>query len=85
MPDCLEIDSTPMTNELLFGTIKVPYGNHNLKQIKANLPKANYGNMKRNSSMPGLNLPNREQIPLREVMPDRLSHRNHSRVGNDVI
>lgn len=73
-----------MTNELLLGTIKLPLGNHNLKQIKANLPKANYGSMKRNSSMPGLNLPNREQIPLREIMPDRLSHRNSSKHGYDM-
>jgi hypothetical protein len=71
-----------MTNELLLGTIRLPYGNHNLKQIKSNLPKANYGSIKRNSSMPGLNLPKREEIPLREV---GLSHRNYSRVGNDVI
>jgi hypothetical protein len=42
-----------MSNEELLGTIKLPYGNHNLRQITGNLPKANYGNgMRRNSSMP---------------------------------
>ena len=64
----------------------MPYGNHNLKQITANLPKANYGHMKRNSSMPGFDLQKREQIPLRELREERLSHRGSSRAGaNDQI
>lgn len=43
----------PMSNEELLGTIKLPYGAHNLRQITGKLPKANYGNgMRRNSSMP---------------------------------
>jgi hypothetical protein len=79
-----------MSNEELLGTIKLPYGNHNLRQITGKLPKANYGNgMRRNSSMPtcGLIKTSRQNegiTTLNELKVDRHS-RHDSRQGQMPI
>lgn len=84
IPQELKGEPCAQLNEQLLGTIKVPYGNHNLRQISTVLPKANYDSIRRNSSVPGLNGHRRQPSePLREN--GRIS-RGNSQIGahNDI-